>query len=378
MYNVITQSFLFDFFFIELVTENIVKDKNVFCALSKVWNVEKHLLHDIYEKATSIRISSIQTERDYIKTKKAIAYAEMYRKSKSFDEEERALLEIKRSAIDLAESFKLTRVERYNQDKLIEVFQEKANSGNVAAMRLLGILYCDKKLLGNNLTLGTKLLQEAFNKGDLTSGLALLYYGEENKEEIYLKIEDNLKNTIYVQALDRLKSRYFVERKSAGKIKLVDKSKLTKRELNRLLREKNSEYLHDIKDFTDRNEGDDSGEFAQKYFRGLIEKYMNHNSEEIITEDVEVLSKCIYQYIVAKCPVTKKNIMREFCVDEDLIAGALQLLFDSNSITLKNFNYYPAEFPGTEEDDMLDEIIRELEEEDIDFDFDFNDDDDDE
>lgn len=376
MYNVITQSFLFDYFFVELVTGKIVKDKDVFCALSKVWNVERHLLHDIYEKATSKKISTIQTERDYVRTKKSIAYAEMFEGSKFFDDQENTMLEIKRSAIALAESYQLIVDENYKKDQLLAFLQEKANEGNVAVMRLLGILFCDKKLLGNNQTLGTQLLQEAFNKGDLSSGLALLYYGEDSKEEIYLKIEENLKHTIYAPSLSRLKSRYFIERKSAGKIKLVDKSKLTKKELDRLLRKKNSEYLYGLRDFIDKNEeGDDSGEYSKRYFHALTRKYMV-SPEQIITDDVELLSNYIYQYIVEKCPVTKRGIMKEFCVKKELLEDALQLLFDAESITLKNFQYYPVDLAGTEEDDILDEIIRELEEEGIidDLDFDFIDD----
>ena len=213
MLDVKTESFLFDFFLYNTVLGDYTDRQKVFNCLVGLWDLKKNEAKKLFLISESENVRDISTENQYMRYRRIKQYNELIG-SKGVctgTEEENAMIAIKGDAIKIMTQYAMQSTSETTQAVMYKTLLRNAQSGNIIALRILGILQCEGVIGKKDLKAGLENLDKAARWGDITSILAVLKYQSHDRKRALEMLKSSTKDSIYEYLLDVAEDKYGVK-----------------------------------------------------------------------------------------------------------------------------------------------------------------------
>lgn len=207
MFNVTTQIFLHEFFVYNRVFACRAEREKMFCALSGILGLTKAETDALNEYIDGENVAEIFTENDYNRYMRIKQYGELTGNPQAVSDVESEMVSIKGEAIIAAEKSGMTAQIGAPESTVLNNVMFAAESGNITALKMLGVLRCAGINLPQDKREGIKNLNKAMMWGDAFAAVAALEYSPENKTEILNNLAASVKNTPYSFLLAAVEKR---------------------------------------------------------------------------------------------------------------------------------------------------------------------------
>ena len=186
-------------------------DETIFAVVADVFCISKEERAAYYAETRREIVSEIRTATDYARYKRIKEYEEMHGHPALCDKETDALITIKGEAFKAVAKYKLEIPEDATDVQISGVLSEHAYRGNIAALRVLGVLQCEEFAgYEGSKEKGLEKLTKAARWNDLFSAMALLRYDETNRAENAKILAAVLSDSPYGCLAEKLSARYGV------------------------------------------------------------------------------------------------------------------------------------------------------------------------
>ncbi len=223
MFDILTETFIFEYFLYNALLGKNFPSKAVFETLSEVFCLKNN--DDLYDLLESEIIKEITTEGDYKRYRRIKQYNELIGQAHLFDEKEEILISLKGKAIITANQYSLFATNEMTKTLIERNLHQYAKQGSIIAMRVLGTLECTGIAFEQNKTSGLKYLEKATHWGDTFAGLSLIQFDEDKRKKTLEKINASISDTPYRFLTEILQKEYKIEtNKKNEEILLVKKA----------------------------------------------------------------------------------------------------------------------------------------------------------
>lgn len=210
MFNVKTESFLFEYFLYNTILGAYTDRKSMFYCLGDLWAVEKDAVDELFLISESENVQDISTANQYMRYRRIKQYNEMVGKESICSKKENAMIAIKGDAIKIISQYGMQSTSETTQAVMYKTLLRSAQSGNIVALRILGIIQCEGIIGETELKAGLDNLDKAARWGDITSILAILKYQSQDRKKTMEMLKSSTKDSIYEYLLDVTGDKYGV------------------------------------------------------------------------------------------------------------------------------------------------------------------------
>ena len=176
------EMFLSDYFTFDAVVGRFCDSQTIFGCLSQIYYIDSERAEKLFNLATSTKIRNIATLKDYKRYRRLCKYSEACALHTSYTEAEDDILTIKGKALYVADECGLADSGGATKASVYAKIVDKANIGQVTALRLFGVLQCEGIFFEKRLHDGIKNLTRAARWNSIEGILALLKYDVTNSE----------------------------------------------------------------------------------------------------------------------------------------------------------------------------------------------------
>lgn len=205
MLSIKIESFLFDYFLYVSVTGEYANREKAFYELGEIWNVDVSDLSSIYRETESENVLDISTESEYMRYRRIKQYNAMIGIKEMYSKSENEIIAIKGDAIRVVAQYAMQATKETSQTVIYKTLIRNAQSGNIIALRILGIMECSGIFCEGNKEAGLEYLRKAMKWGDITATLAVLKYDNGNKRLVLSMLKSETKGTLYKFLVDEFK-----------------------------------------------------------------------------------------------------------------------------------------------------------------------------
>lgn len=182
MFNFLQETFLREYFtFVAILGDNC-PNREVFDLLAKNFDIPTQQANGLFELTEQQAVREITTEADANRYKRIVQFQAISNKPVLYDEQTDATIAIKTEAITTATHMDLCMGGNASKSKVYQTLLDKAGSGNVEAMRVLGTLQCSGLFVEASCPEGRENLAKAAKWGDVISMFTLLRTGVKSYE----------------------------------------------------------------------------------------------------------------------------------------------------------------------------------------------------
>ncbi len=202
--------FLHDYFTFDAVVGKFCNRREIFDCIARIYYVERNQANRLFALATSKKIDNVATFKDYKRYCRLRQYFQTCNLPADTTEEEDDLLTIKGKALRLISECGLD----FRNETKASVYTnlvEKANAGQVTALRIYGVLQCEGVFFEKRVSDAIKNLTRAARWNSLEGILALLQY-DTNNVALYTNMLNTLATcTPYEEVFSKVKSYYGIK-----------------------------------------------------------------------------------------------------------------------------------------------------------------------
>lgn len=174
--------FLKDFFIFDIVVGKFCDRRAIFDRLAEIYYIDNERAGELYTLATSKKVADISTLSDYKRYCRLRAYLQTCGLLSDHTDIENDILAIKGKAMHIVSACELIKTDRDTMASVYSVIVEKANAGQVTALRLYGVLQCEGIFFKKRVRDGIKNLTRAARWNSIESLFALLKYDAVNSK----------------------------------------------------------------------------------------------------------------------------------------------------------------------------------------------------
>ncbi len=208
MFNVKTESFLFEYFLYNTILGAYTDRARMFYCLGELWDIEKEVADELFTISESKDVQEISTANEYMRYRRIKQYNEMVGNASIYTEKENAMLAIKGDAIKIISQYGMQATSETTQAVMYKTLLRNAQSGNIVALRILGIIQCEGIIGKKGIKAGLENLDKAARWGDITSILAILKYQSLNRKGTLEILKSSIKDSIYEYLLEEAERKY--------------------------------------------------------------------------------------------------------------------------------------------------------------------------
>ena len=195
MFNVLTESFLFQYFLTQALLGEFNDGKNLFRVLGKIFCITDDEISSLFNLTQSGAVSEISTEEGFKRYKRIKQYNALVGNASGYTKDEELLIAIKGNAIVSAVKYGLDAGREATLTQVADKLLSGAENGNIAALRLVGILKCEGMLVEKDIVGGVAQLTKAMRWGDVCATLAMFTYSDVDKFQLFKVLNASVKNT---------------------------------------------------------------------------------------------------------------------------------------------------------------------------------------
>lgn len=195
MFNVLTESFLFQYFLTQALLGEFNDGKNLFRVLGKIFCITDDEISSLFNLTQSGAVSEISTEEGFKRYKRIKQYNALVGNASGYTKDEELLIAIKGNAIVSAVKYGLDAGREATRTQVADKLLSGAENGNIAALRLVGILKCEGMLFEKDMVGGVAQLTKAMRWGDVCATLAMFTYSDVDKFQLFKVLNASVKNT---------------------------------------------------------------------------------------------------------------------------------------------------------------------------------------
>lgn len=181
MYSFSEEMFMLDFFTFDAVVGRFCNRQEIINCLAKAYYVNDERVNQLFAIVTSKKVRNIVSLKDYKRYCRLRQYAETCKLEFSTTVAEDEILTIKGKALYIANDCGLIDVGNSTKASVYSNIVDKANAGQVVALRLYGVLQCAGIFFKKNIYGGVNNLVSAARWNSIESILALLKYDIVNR-----------------------------------------------------------------------------------------------------------------------------------------------------------------------------------------------------
>ncbi len=208
MFDVKTETFLFDYFLYDEIIGNYTDREKTFRCLGEIWNIEQDKLRDLYLNTEKENVRSVSSENEYMRYRRIKQYNKLVGNPDVCNEMEDALIAVKGEAIRVIAKYEMESTVETTKNAMHKALLINAQSGNIVALRIIGILECEGLLGEVDLEAGLEHLGNAMRWCDITSTLAYIKYDEKNRASAINMLKSSVKDTLCKFLLKETEEKY--------------------------------------------------------------------------------------------------------------------------------------------------------------------------
>ena len=197
MFDNKTEFFLNEYFLCEAVVGKYCDTERLFNVIGEAFGISEKSRGELFAAANVRAVKNVTSEAEYKRYKRALQFAEMSNVSLDFTEDEKSFIEVKGNAIKTAAKQELVGGGDFTAVQVRSGLTERASEGNVVALRLLGLFYCEGVFFDADIEVGKANLTKASRWGDVVATLYLLRYTEGDKTPVMRMLNAAVKDTAY-------------------------------------------------------------------------------------------------------------------------------------------------------------------------------------
>ncbi|MCM1130183.1 MAG: hypothetical protein NC310_01190 [Roseburia sp.] len=209
MFDILTESFLFEYFLYSSLLGKYFCSKDIFHCLKEIFCIKD--MEDLYETIESEIVKDIKTEEDYKRYRRIKQYNELIEVPKLFEEKEEILISLKGKAMNTANQYALFASNEMTKTLIERNIHNYAKQGSIIAMRVLGTLECAGIFVEKNKKSGLKYLEKATQWGDTFAALSLLKFDEGHRKSTLEKLNASIFETPYAFLSCQLQKEYNIK-----------------------------------------------------------------------------------------------------------------------------------------------------------------------
>lgn len=195
MFNGLTENYLYQYFLAEAVLGEFNDAQNLFAVLGKIFCFTDEKISSLFNLTQSEAVMEVNTEEGFKRYKRIKQYNALVGNRSGYTKDEEQLIAIKGNAIVSAVKYGLDAGREATRTQVADVLLGGAENGNVAALRIVGILKCEGILVEKDIVGGVAQLTKAMQWGDLTATLAMFAYSDVDKFQLFKVLNASVKNT---------------------------------------------------------------------------------------------------------------------------------------------------------------------------------------
>lgn len=197
MFDILTETFLYNYFLFSAVLGTVCDKKALFFRLGNVFCLSEEKLTDLFEATLSEALAEIAGENDFKRYKRIKQYNGLVGNKSCFSEAEDALIAVKGNALTVAAQYRLAADREATETLIVKNLMSYAEMGSVIALRVLGFIRCEGLIVTKDEKAGVKNLTKAMRWGDVDSALAMMRYYDSDKREVMKALNASVKDTPY-------------------------------------------------------------------------------------------------------------------------------------------------------------------------------------
>ncbi|MCM1533662.1 MAG: hypothetical protein NC099_03305 [Corallococcus sp.] len=174
------EMFLRDYFTFDAVVGRFCDERSLFDCLAKVYYIDPKTAKQLFELVDLNKVRNIASLKDYKRYRRLRQYSEACKLKSDTTESENDVLTIKGKALYATSNCGLIDAGNNTKASVYANIVDKANAGQVTALRIYGVLQCEGIFFDKNRNNGIKNLTRAARWNSIESILALLRYDTEN------------------------------------------------------------------------------------------------------------------------------------------------------------------------------------------------------
>lgn len=175
--NTTQELFLTEYFTVKAVLGGFSAEADpVFYGLGRIFMLSDDELETLRSLSSDEKVEDIRSENDFMQYQRVKKYMKMNDSPEAGDPAVEEVINVKGNAILSAAGNRLIPESDVSRNALYSALTAAADLGNVAALRLAGILQCEGAFFEKNTAAGLKDLSKAADWNDCVSLLALLCY----------------------------------------------------------------------------------------------------------------------------------------------------------------------------------------------------------
>lgn len=178
MLNPITELFLMQYYLVDAVFEkHFTEKKTWFHNIGKAFGISVKELDHLFEKTEDVAVTSITTEKEYFRHVRVKKYMSISSIENELAADIEELITIKGSAITLALNTGVKKLGESTATSICNDLIQRANTGNVVAMRLYAMAQLEGICFKKNANEGLRILEATSSWMDIPSIVLLRKYG---------------------------------------------------------------------------------------------------------------------------------------------------------------------------------------------------------
>lgn len=214
MFNVITETMLYDYFSVSCIAGRFFSAKPVFMALCDAWGVDEATAQNLFEISEHDLVKEILTYDDYTRFRRLKHLRELNGlQSSNYTTDEEIVISIKGECLRFFDEVKLVSDDETTVTSMQNALVSAVRRGHICALRVLGFMQCEGIACQKDLNDGIACLQKALQWGDISSAMFLLKYSLENRVKTIELLNASAKDSPYENMLEIVRSRYGIDDK---------------------------------------------------------------------------------------------------------------------------------------------------------------------
>lgn len=196
MFSFLEEIFLREYFLHIAVLSGFAPAKKLFAYLAKAFGVSTRRANVLHKLTEQESVQEIATEADADRYKRVVQYLQENGRPCLYDTQTDMVITIKSEAITVAAQADLCADNKSTKSKVYQHLFDRANSGSVEAMRVLGVLQLNGFFVEKDWSAGRDNLVKAAEWGDVISMFLLIRAGVKYSN-VYLNFYAATQNTPY-------------------------------------------------------------------------------------------------------------------------------------------------------------------------------------